>query len=328
MKNIVALFYLIIVLLLSDCTKKKTSYPLRYISTNVKHRINDIFFINQTKGFAVGGTLYKGGCILKTEDGGVSWQKISDNNILGINDKELQTLFAIDFLDENIGQIVGFGGRVLRTEDGGNTWLIIINGTYEAFHSIAMLAEQKTLISTYSAFTDGSIFSSETIWYNFAKDTFNFPIRDLFFLDKNIGFAAAYGTIQKTTDGGKSWQQTPIKGDYYYDIDFPTENIGYACGWDGGIYKTSNQGKSWQTLDAKNKAFSARQHYENIDFITESKGAVCGYRGEVLFTENGGKTWQVIKTETKDNFHSLKFLNENKLYVGGENGVLLEISVP
>lgn len=74
---------------------------------------NDLYsvdFINDYKGIAVGET----GTILKTSDGGITWQKITSsfaNNLRGVC-----------FYDEEHAVAVGSGGQIIFTENGGNTW--------------------------------------------------------------------------------------------------------------------------------------------------------------------------------------------------------------
>ena len=67
-------------------------------------------FINANNGIAVG----EAGTILKTNDGGLSWQNISTcftNDLKGIS-----------FYDDTHAVSVGDGGQIIVTEDGGNTW--------------------------------------------------------------------------------------------------------------------------------------------------------------------------------------------------------------
>ncbi|MBK8304841.1 MAG: hypothetical protein IPK98_16165 [Chloracidobacterium sp.] len=54
------------------------------------------------------------GTILRTADGGVTWEKIK------INVRE--NLYAVSFFDDKNGFAVGSGGITLRTSDGGVTW--------------------------------------------------------------------------------------------------------------------------------------------------------------------------------------------------------------
>ena len=324
----IVLVLLVLITLFSSCAKEKLDADVRHITIDADYRINDIYFINQNVGFAVGGSRYEEGYILKTEDGGLNWLRFPNDSIISTGESNLQTLNSISFYNDLIGQAVGHGGKILRTEDGGSSWEMIVNGTYENFNDIAMLSANKTLISSSGAYADGSIFASNNEWYNFDRQELTYALRGMSFINKDIGFLTGYGIVQKTINGGNSWEIMDLKTDYFFDVDFVSLQTAYVCGWEGGVYKTENQGETWKTIKQTNKVFANRQHYENIDFINENTGVVCGYKGEVLYTNNGGETWQTIETNTKEDLHSIYFYNTNKVFVGGENGLFLELNIP
>jgi photosystem II stability/assembly factor-like uncharacterized protein len=68
-------------------------------------------FRDDKDGYAVGG----GGTILRTENGGISWEKVQN--------AYPDTLMRVDFADDKNGWIVGYGGVILRSSDKGRTWL-------------------------------------------------------------------------------------------------------------------------------------------------------------------------------------------------------------
>ena len=308
--------------------KEKIKSQVRVISIDADHRINDIYFINQMIGFAVGGSRYDEGYIFKTADAGQTWNRIQENAININTETGLQTLNAVHFYNDSIGQIVGHGGKILRTTNGGDNWSMIINGSWSTFSDIYMHSPTASSIVSNGAYSNGKIFTSSTAWYNFETDSLGFAARDIHFIDSNIGFISGYGVIQKTTDGGNTYKILDIRNDYFFDMDFPTNTIGYVCGWEGGVYKTEDQGEKWKTVNPNNKVFGERQHYENIDFINKNQGVVCGYNGHILYTNDGGESWQKLETNTKENFHSIYFYDEQTVFAGGENGLFLELSIP
>lgn len=88
----------------------------------VKH-LNDVFFINNTRGWAV-GCLYENNinCCLYTEDGGMNWEKQT-----GIAVMEAE-LFAVHFRDDNVGNSCGHDGAFFTTNSGGmNGWALGIS---------------------------------------------------------------------------------------------------------------------------------------------------------------------------------------------------------
>lgn len=322
MKKLLSILLIIISI---SCSKESKTVDLTVIDSKVDYRINDIYFINQNIGFAVGGDRYSEGYILKTIDGGINWARIKESNI--DTNHELQTFNSIDFLNDSIGQIVGHGGKIGRTYDGGNTWNIILNGTWENFYDVVLLSENKTIIVAGAAYDKGKFFNSSDFWYNFKIEEKPYTIRDITFVNNLVGYSAGYGYVNKTIDGGKTWIVLDVQGDYFFNMDFINSEIGYVCGWEGGVFKTTNGGESWKNIHGVNKAFSTRHHFENIDFINENVGLVCGYNGEILYTENGGEKWYKLETDTDINFHSVYFLNENTAFVGGDEGLFLKLNL-
>lgn len=79
--------------------------------TSATRAINDIFFLDERHGWAVGWV----GLILRTEDGGRNWEEIR-TGVTG------WTLASVRFRDPLNGWIVGPFGQILRSRDGGKTW--------------------------------------------------------------------------------------------------------------------------------------------------------------------------------------------------------------
>lgn len=79
--------------------------------TSATRAINDIFFLDENHGWAVGWV----GLILRTADGGRTWQEVRSGTTGW-------TLAAVRFRDPSNGWIVGPFGQILRSRDGGLTW--------------------------------------------------------------------------------------------------------------------------------------------------------------------------------------------------------------
>lgn len=77
---------------------------------------------------------------------------------------------------------------------------------------------------------------------------------DVFFLNENVGWAARGGSpaVFKTTDGGANWVQQTVStftGEYYRNIEFLNENIGFLGTLKPHFYKTTNGGTSWDVVN-------------------------------------------------------------------------------
>ena len=90
-----------------------------------------VYFADATHGWAVGTH----GIIEFSSNGGLSW---SIQNGMGVgplgrgiegDERELNDLHAITFIDDKTGYAVGVMGILLKTTDGGNHWSLIPSGT-------------------------------------------------------------------------------------------------------------------------------------------------------------------------------------------------------
>lgn len=97
-----------------------------------------VCFLDKQKGVAIG----EGGIILNTEDGGRSWQQnpldmmsilpesLVERGIMALN------FYAVFFLDESHGWIVGDSGVVLFSSDGGRKWEVLGIGLFPNLFSV------------------------------------------------------------------------------------------------------------------------------------------------------------------------------------------------
>jgi len=93
-------------------------------TSGTKDQLLGVHALNSIRVYAVGAF----GTLLATSDGGVTWrrQELSWEklipNILKESGLLEPNLNAIQFINENLGWIVGEFGLVLQTRDGGQTW--------------------------------------------------------------------------------------------------------------------------------------------------------------------------------------------------------------
>jgi len=203
----------------------------------------------------------------------------------GVNDN----LYGVNFVDENFGYAVGWGASsgavALKTIDGGENWESTILSNNSFIFSVTTVGEDK-------AFGAGCL---------------------------SAGSADA---IFKTTNAGESWSYSTLNITYgMYDVEFPTPNIGYACGWLGKIFKTTNGGSSWFQLNS-GTGNVLRWMY----FVDENTGYIAGgsnwnNANRIYKTTNGGSNWSQIH-----NFGGgmvvggIYFFNENEGIAVGSNG--------
>lgn len=96
-------------------------------------QLRDVDFVNEKVGYACGYSV-----IMKTQDGGFTWQLTPAKNEL---------FSAICFLNEKVGYSVGRTGTIVKTSDGGDTWQTLRNGNNPfnpaiRFNDVAFLSEE------------------------------------------------------------------------------------------------------------------------------------------------------------------------------------------
>ncbi len=175
-----------------------------------------------------------------------------------VNYKEDLSLFDVYFVSKEEGWVSGAAGTILHTKDGGNSWTAELGGDPHA---------------------QGP------------------DLKHLFFADATHGWAQAWNTLYRTTDGG-SWQQ--VDGDIRGDAFFVSDLKGFRA-YGSQIFATNDGGEKW------NAAFVCRAKMEvngltqekdcdlyTLDFPTATVGYAMGETRVTAKTENGGDSWTVL----------------------------------
>jgi photosystem II stability/assembly factor-like uncharacterized protein len=88
-----------------------------------------VSFPDQMNGFAVGYSNMSGSDVIKTIDGGNTWQNISSGGTFN------NALRGVYFPTVNTGYAVGENGRIIITNDAGNTWTSSNSGVLDDLYS-------------------------------------------------------------------------------------------------------------------------------------------------------------------------------------------------
>lgn len=120
-------------------------------------------------------------------------------------------------------------------------------------------------------------------------------IQEIDFPTNEIGYACGTNFILKTTDGGDNWNK--IETDYdFKTIDFPSEMIGFAAGKDSTICKTIDGGLTWTQLHTPH-LINTFLDFNSIVFKDENIGFIAAGGFE---TNEGFSIWNsygyILKT--------------------------------
>ena len=187
--------------------------------------------------------------------------------------------------------------------------------------------EAGTVVKT----TDGG-----TTWSAVNISTAN-PVRDIFFITANEGWAAVgdvnnstgSGEIWHTIDGGLSWtQQTPGTTEARLGVSFASPTTGWAVGSRNGpinIDATVNGGTTWTNQSDAN-IFG---WLYKVDALSASTVFSIGgtffpsVTGFIIKTTNGGSTWIQNSTGTIPFLYGIDMIDADTGFVVGDAGTIM-----
>lgn len=285
-----------------------TNYDLRSI----------VFPENDQVGYVVGD----GGTILKTNNGGATWD--------GQNSGTSAIIFEAHFFNNDRGIAIGNSNNILVTINGGENWSnISVAGTDETYfyRNIFFLDENTGFITGGKSLNEGVVLKTTNggiTWTSLKPGTIG-AIYGISFTDNNIGYFSDFeGEIYKTINGGGSWSKLQSGATVtLVRLVFTSENVGYASGDKGTIIKTEDAGVTWKSINSTSDNYLAE-----IDFLDKNVGVAVGGNvtnntSTIFRTNDGGKTWVIDETLTnRQNACFLVSLTSG--YSCGNNGSILK----
>ncbi len=278
------------------------------------------FFVNSMTGWCVGGTNNQG-VIIKTTNGGDNWS----SQFLDLSN----FFYSCYFLNDMIGWICGSNGLILKTTNGGDNWKQQTTNYDKDLWTITFIDEKTGFCSGSGGWilktSDGG-----NSWLKIKTEA-NL-ISKLFFINKNIGWAAAnlypkHGLILRTTNGGEKWDTQLLEYSKIIEsIYFLNSKTGWCVGSEGYITKTTNSGVNWHK--SKNNYYST---FMDLFFQDSCNGWVCsGLKtkdnsiGEILRTSDGGITFGTTYSEKR--FNSIYYDGSKYVFFAGDSGMLYRVN--
>lgn len=292
---------------------KKKESPWESIETGIPTDLNSLFFIDSNFGYLVG----KKGSIYSTEDGGISWRDRKHHSVwqnlscvffitkdkgwitgkqgcifstadsgenwlfqAGAKDIDINAIF---FTDEKTGFALGQNGSIFTTQDSGFSWNLLsiserqITVPLRAVHfptqKIGYIAgDRSTLLKTEDS---GKTWNTITI-------PIEDSLKDIQFLNSDIGFVLGERTIYSTLDAGKTWNfyKDPFYEDSLSGISMIDESHAWAVGGntkeESIILSTKDGGKTWE------KEVLKFGRLNGVQFLDSNTGFAIGNNGTLL----------------------------------------------
>lgn len=254
----------------------QTNAQLSWQNPNLSgERFNGIQFVSPSIGWVVGDV----GTLLKTEDGGITWTKIS----LGI----CENVSEVHFLNLNEGWLLA-EGKVYHTTNGGSTWLFFPVLNYTMISSLDIVSPSAWFLRC----EDGLL---ATIDGGNNWELRNTNIYETFaFANELKGWQITpFGGVKYTTDGGVNWvSQTSGVSENILDICIIDSNEVWMTGVSGLIH-TTNAGTNWTVnLSSRATIGSVLIFTSDCHFLNANVGwAISPIYECVIITTDGGVSW-------------------------------------
>ncbi len=302
------------------------------LTTNTSEFLFGEYFLNNDTGFVFGNTV-----VLKTTDGGTNWSSPS----LAI----LSQFTAMNFINDNIGYLVGDGGSILKTIDGGNNWFAQNSPANQLLYAVDFIdslqgvavGEYATIIKTFDG---GQTWAQIPSPYLFGDSLFHYELRTIQFINDSTAYAAggpSGGTtciFIKTADGGNTWNIIYESYDFpvFLQIEFINDTLGFASGschnnnpfcYRSKILKTMDGGNSWADV-----YFDWCDELRSIDIVGDFIYSVGyywgGYNPIIIYSSDFGLNWNYQNALNLSYPYQVFFTDSLTGYIVGDSGKVLK----
>lgn len=265
----------------------------------VRCRFETVHFIDEKYGWIGGGyeVPYVGrsrAVVMRTKDGGISWESVEGLVIPRIN--------RMQFSDPIHGWAIGETGNLFQTgifstSDGGQTWSSQsaekmegwIDGERTSTGFISIDYSGRPGVVQPDRYEAGVMLGGEAA-----------PLHRLAMADPTHGWAVGQrGTLLATTNGGMSWSPATKMADWIRQFDFQTLSVTNAKVWFAG-----SPGSQLFSLDRQSGEVVASRtpintRINQICFIDDTHGWAVGALGAIIATQDGGQTWHLQRGDNR-----------------------------
>jgi photosystem II stability/assembly factor-like uncharacterized protein len=224
-------------------------------------------------------------------------------------------LTDVRFLTADIGWAVGHDEVVLRSNDGGRSWVRLTDG-----RTIAPAAERYYSDQVAEGTIKASVFVDAEKLNN--KSGTGEPFLSVLFENASVGYAVgAFGTIEVTSDGGKTWIPwlDRIDNSQFYHLN-SIRSIGgeiYVAGEAGMVYRLDRTAKRFVALPT---GYSG-----SLFGITGDDSVLVAYglRGNIFRSTDKGSSWAKVPNFIPASLVDGVILADGKICLVNQGGMVL-----
>ena len=307
------------------------SYPWQNLPKHNYDFLGGLQFINDSTGYITARKYISNSheyFLLETRDTCSTWSVImqSEKKISSFKYLDPDTVYAT------------IGGTLMKSIDGGISWEALFDLDGWRLNMIYCSREKLYIrANTNGAWLWLSTFDDFNTW----RTKISYPFHDVFFINKNKGFAAGggygfhqspWGNLWLTEDGGITWSMnTNTLGGIIKSCIFVNDSEGFILGG-GGFQKTTDGGNNWETVTSPD---GYSWSINDICFINTKIGWLSGIysdslsSGAAIFsTSNYGENWDLVwkYPDTDMNSYSLYSIHaiNTTVWAVGESGLIVK----
>lgn len=236
--------------------------------------------------------------ILKTTDGGLTWNFLSD----APSKTRAYSSSPLSFFNNDIGYVVGESG-LFRTEDGGSTWTAInMFAARNVFAATADLVYVSTNYETRKSADRGHSWVAH--YYSSSIPVYPPGKKGLLFEDYSRILQAADDDATITTIYQSkftfSWRKVSSAG-----------NLILATGTDGALVTSRDAGNTWTLINC----IPQHGNFVDVHFVDKEEGFIIGPSRGFLRTHNNGVSWEYDESPWRDDLYQLAFCHPDTGFV-------------
>lgn len=273
---------------------------------------------NQSQiGYSAGqsSTWNGNGIVLKTTDGGDTWESLWTGNQQGIEGMSFPTL--------DTGYVAGWNGIFAKTTDGGASWqtMEVASDVYYYADVVFKDAWNGVLLAFLNSGPDDLLAFSTNDGGQTWSEGFPLPSIPLSacHVRGDTYFLACWGRLLKSTDNGLSWEvKFTAAGMPLAGVRFKDESIGMAASEDGVILKTFDGGENWEMMQIAD----GYPLWRDFAWADQNTVYVSGTPEVIWKSTDGGANWENDYLEsTWDNaIYEIQCLEDGTIISAGSQG--------
>lgn len=279
-------------------------------TSGTTYNLFKVEFPTANVGYAIGSQNSGGSLLLKTIDGGESWNTIDLSNVVYIKD--------ISCVNENIIYMIA-DSFIKKSIDGGNTFTTQSIISSQSIFKIQFL----NLLIGYSIGGQYDDQSQENKIYKTIDGGITWSIiidnsaKAFYFIDENIGFiSTSTSGLTRTIDGGNNFQLLSYHMDdkkvfsLNENVVWSIENRQLLCGCPNFCISKIDTTQTEANYEIINCGIGATTTntdgilFESIDFANETKGYVVGNGGAIYKNSTG--TMEILNVDKLNSLNIIK----------------------